>query len=117
VRLGTFIWALRSRGVEPDAEAFRKAFRQIHELQFQTKATRGLHNNFGYYNFVYRRRSMFSALAYRSKWSNEWAREWFYMKNDLNERTNIKWIIQTPILTCFGYKKLHIISTLKLRLL
>ena len=27
------------------------------------------------------------------------------MKNRLNERTDIKRIIQTPILTCFGYKK------------
>jgi hypothetical protein len=48
---------------------------------------------------------MFPALAYRRKWPNEWAREWFYMKNDLNERTDIKGIIQTPIVTCFGYKK------------
>jgi hypothetical protein len=48
---------------------------------------------------------MFPALAYRSKWPNEWAREWFYMRKDLNERTDIKGIIQTPIVTCFRYKK------------
>jgi hypothetical protein len=34
-----------------------------------------------------------SAPAYRSKWQNEWAREWFYMKNDLNGRIDIKGII------------------------
>jgi hypothetical protein len=60
---------------------------------------------------------MFLAPTYQSKWLNEWAREWFYMKNDLNERTDIKGIIQTPIVTCFGYKNQHVISTLKLRLL
>jgi hypothetical protein len=54
------------------------------------KATRVLDKNFGYYNFAYRRGVMFPALAYRSKWPNEWAREWFYMKNDLNEQTDIK---------------------------
>jgi hypothetical protein len=48
---------------------------------------------------------MFLALAYRSKWPHEWAKEWFYMKNNLKERANIKWIIQTPIHTCFGYKR------------
>jgi hypothetical protein len=105
VHLGIFIWVVQSQGVEPDAEAFCEASSQIHELHFQTKATRGLHNNFGYYNFVYRRSAMFLALAYRSKWSNEWAREWFYMKNGLNERTDINRIIQTRILTCSGYKK------------
>jgi hypothetical protein len=69
------------------------------------KATRSLHNNFGCYNFAYRRGAMFLALAYRSKWPNEWAREWFYMKNNLNEWADIKGIIQTPIATCFVYKK------------
>jgi hypothetical protein len=39
------------------------------------------------------------------------------MKNDLNERTNIKGIIHTPIATCFKYKNQHAISTSKLRLL
>jgi hypothetical protein len=33
---------------------------------------------------------MFLALAYRSKWPHEWAKEWFYMKNNLKERANIK---------------------------
>jgi hypothetical protein len=48
VRLGIFIWAVRSQGVEPNAEAFS----HIHELHFQMKETRGLHNNFECYNFV-----------------------------------------------------------------
>ena len=53
VRLEIFVWVVRSQGVELDAEAFREAFGQIHELHFQMKATRGLHNNFGCYNFAY----------------------------------------------------------------
>jgi hypothetical protein len=45
------------------------------------------------------------ALVYRSKWPIELVKEWFYMKNDLKERANIKGIIQTPIHMCFEYKR------------
>jgi hypothetical protein len=69
------------------------------------KATRGLHNNFGYYNFAYQKGVLFLALAYRSKWLNEWAKEWLFMNDDLEERANIKGIMQRPIRTCFGYKR------------
>jgi hypothetical protein len=116
VHLEIFIWVVQSQGVELDAEAFCEAFSQIHELHFQTKATRGLHNNFGCYNFAYRRGSMFPALAYRSKWLNEWVKKWFYMKNDLTTRVDIKGIIQTPIVTRFGSKSRRAISTLMPRL-
>jgi hypothetical protein len=47
VRQEIFILVVRSQGVELDAEAFCEALSQIHELHFQTKAARGLHNNFG----------------------------------------------------------------------
>ncbi|KAL5663822.1 hypothetical protein ACJX0J_023930, partial [Zea mays] len=57
--------------------------------------------------FIWAMGALFSALAYRCKWLNEWAKEWFYMKNDLKERTGIKGIIQTPIHACFGYEKLN----------
>jgi hypothetical protein len=49
---------------------------------------------------------MFLALAYRSKWLNEWVKEWFYMKNDLAARADISGIIQSSIVTSFGFKKL-----------
>jgi hypothetical protein len=75
VHLGIFIWIVRSQDVRLDAEAFYEAFSQIHELHFQTKATRGLHNNFSYYNFAYRRGAMFPSPACQFKWTNEWARE------------------------------------------
>jgi hypothetical protein len=34
IRLSVFIWALRSQGIDPNAEAFY----QVHELHYQTKA-------------------------------------------------------------------------------
>jgi hypothetical protein len=48
---------------------------------------------------------MFLAFAYQSKWSNKWAKEWFYMKNDLPARVDISGIIQSPIVISFGFKK------------
>jgi hypothetical protein len=48
---------------------------------------------------------MFLTLAYQSKWTNDWAKEWFYMKNDLTVWADISGIIQSPIVTSFGFKK------------
>jgi hypothetical protein len=104
VCLEIFIWDVQSQGVEFDAAAFCEAFSQVYELHFQTKVTRGLHNNFGCYNFVYQSGAMFLALGCCIKWPNDWAKEWFYMKNYWNERTHIKGIIQTPIITSFRKK-------------
>jgi hypothetical protein len=53
VKVGVFIWAMRSQGLEPpDA----KCFCNIHELSYQTKAIgkEQYHNNFGCYSFVHR---------------------------------------------------------------
>jgi hypothetical protein len=45
IRVGVFIWAMRSQGLEPDA----RCFCNIHEPSYQTKATgkEQYHNNFG----------------------------------------------------------------------
>jgi hypothetical protein len=52
VRLNVYIWAIRSPAVEPFAEGFCR----VHELHYQTKARKdGLHENFGCYNFAYRK--------------------------------------------------------------
>jgi hypothetical protein len=65
VRLSVYIWALRSQGVEPFAEGFCR----VHELHYQTKARGdGLHENFGCYNFSYRKSTKFRVISYRSKW-------------------------------------------------
>jgi hypothetical protein len=65
VRLSVYIWALQSQGVEP----FAKGFCRVHELRYQTKARKdGLHENFGCYNFAYRKTTKFPVISYRSKW-------------------------------------------------
>jgi hypothetical protein len=50
IRMGVFIWAVRSQGLEPSA----KCFCNIHELLYEMKATgkEQYHNNFGCYGFV-----------------------------------------------------------------
>jgi hypothetical protein len=51
IKVRIFIWAIRSQGLEPDADCFCN----IHELSYQTKVTgkEQYHNNFGCYTFVY----------------------------------------------------------------
>jgi hypothetical protein len=63
VRLSIFIWALQSQGMDPNAEAFCR----VHDLHYQTKAREdGLHENFGCYNFAYRKNTKAPILSYRS---------------------------------------------------
>jgi hypothetical protein len=68
VRLIIFICALRSEGMDPNA----KAFCRVHELHYQTKAREdGLHENFGYYNFAYRKDMKAPVLSYCTKWPTD----------------------------------------------
>jgi hypothetical protein len=50
IRMGVFIWAVRSQGLEPSA----KCFCNMHKLLYEMKATgkEQYHNNFGCYGFV-----------------------------------------------------------------
>jgi hypothetical protein len=65
VRISVYIWALWSQGVEPFAEGFCR----VHELHYQTKAREdGLHENFGCYNFAYRKDVKSPVISYRTKW-------------------------------------------------
>jgi hypothetical protein len=87
VRLSVFIWALRSQGVEPLVEAFCR----VHELHYQTKAREdGLHENFGCYNFAYRKDMKTPVVSYRTKWPIGWKNEWFYVK------------VHSPLVLTFG---------------
>jgi hypothetical protein len=65
VRLSVYIWALRSQGVESFAEGFCR----VHELHYHIKAREdGLHENFGCYNFAYRKDAKSPVISYRTKW-------------------------------------------------
>jgi hypothetical protein len=52
IRMGIFVWAVRSQGLEPSA----KCFCSMHELVYETKAMgkEQYHNNFGCYGFTAR---------------------------------------------------------------
>jgi hypothetical protein len=70
IKVGGFIWAMRSQRLEPDA----KCFCNIHELSFQTKATgkEQYHNNFGCYIFVPRFDARYPVPTFRKKWLGSW---------------------------------------------
>jgi hypothetical protein len=95
VRLSVYIWALRSQAVEPLAEAFCR----VHELHYQTKAREeGLHENFGCYNFAYRKDMKTPVVSYRTKWPTGWKSEWFYVKIDEEKEK----LVQSRLKLIFG---------------
>jgi hypothetical protein len=99
VRLNIFIWALRSQGMDPNA----KAFCRVHELHYQTKAREdGLHENFGCYNFAYRKDTKAPILSYRAKWPTGWKSEWFYIKANEKKREKLKTMVMRPLSLSFG---------------
>jgi hypothetical protein len=99
VRLSIFIWALRSQGMDPNTEAFC----QVHELHYQTKAREdGLHENFGCYNFAYRKDMKAPVLSYRTKWPTGWKSEWFYVKAVEKKREKLKMLVLSPLSLSYG---------------
>jgi hypothetical protein len=103
IRMGNFIWAMRSQGLEPSA----KCFCNMHELSYETKATdkEQYHNNFGCYSFVPHSDVSYPVPMFRKRWPGAWMEEWFYIMNNLVEREDIKGIIQRPICSRFGIRR------------
>jgi hypothetical protein len=103
IRMGFFVWTVRSQGLEPSA----KCFCNIHELLYETKAIgkEQYHNNFGCYGFVARPNASHPVPTFRKRWPGAWMEEWFYVKNDLKMREHIKEIIMRPIWSRFGLRR------------
>jgi hypothetical protein len=103
IRMGMFVWAVRSQGLEPRA----KCFCNMHELLYETKAIgkEQYHNNFGCYGFIARSNASYPVPTYRKRWPGAWMEEWFYVKNDLIKREDIKETIQRPIWSRFGLRR------------
>jgi hypothetical protein len=80
-------------------EPFVEGFCRVHELHYQTKARKdGLHENFGCYNFAYRKTIKFPVISYRRKWPASWKSEWFYVKVDDDKEK----LVQSPLELIFG---------------
>jgi hypothetical protein len=103
IKIGVYIWAMRSQGQEPNV----KSFCNMHELSYETKATgkEQYHNNFSCYGFVTRSEVSNPVPTFCKRWSGAWMQEWFYVKNDLVEREDIKGIIHRPIWSHFGIRR------------
>jgi hypothetical protein len=69
LRMGIFVWAVRSQGLEPSA----KGFCNMHELLYETKpwGKKQYHNNFGCYNFVARSGSSCPVPNFRNRWPRD----------------------------------------------
>jgi hypothetical protein len=79
----------------------------MHELLYETKATgkEQYHKNFGCYGFVPRSYVSYLVPTFRKRWPGAWMEEWFYVKNNIVEREDIKGIIQRPIWCRFGIRR------------
>jgi hypothetical protein len=72
-------------------------------LHYQTKARAdGLHENFGCYNFAYRKDTKAPVLSYRTKWPTGWKSEWFYIKADQKKRGKLMMMVMCPLVLSFG---------------
>jgi hypothetical protein len=94
LRMGIFVWAVRSQGLEPSA----KCFCSMHELLYETKAMgkEQYHNNFGCYGFIARPNSSYPVPTFRKRWPGNWMEEWFYVKNDLVAREDVRRLLCAP---------------------
>jgi hypothetical protein len=103
LRMGIFVWAVRSQGLDPSA----KCFCSMHELMYETKATgkEQYHNNFGCYGFIVHPNASYPVPTFWKRWSGNWMEEWFYVKNDLVAREDVKEVIMRPIWSRFGLRR------------
>jgi hypothetical protein len=94
IKVGIFIWAIKTQGLEPDADCFCN----IHELSYQTKANGNVqyHNNSGCYTFVYRSDIRYPMPTLRKKMVGFMDEAMVLRENDLNERTHVKDVIKWP---------------------
>ena len=83
IRMGLFVWAVRSQGLEPSA----KCFCSMHELLYETKATgkEQYHNNFGCYGFIARSNASYPVPTFRksgpgSGWRNGFMSKMIWLK-------------------------------------
>jgi hypothetical protein len=103
LRMGVFVWAMKSQGIEPSA----KCFCSMHELMYEIKATRKeqYHNNLGCYRFIARPKASYLVPTFRKRWPGNWMEEWLYVKNDLVAREDVKEVIMRPIWSRFGLRR------------
>jgi hypothetical protein len=94
IRMGTFVWAVSTQGLEPNAKSFCRPW-----------GKEQYHNNFGCYSSVARFGSSCPVPTFRKRWPGDWMKEWFYVNNDLKAREDIKDIIMCPIWQRFGLRK------------
>jgi hypothetical protein len=70
MRMGIFVWAMRSQGLEPSA----KCFCSMHELLYEMKATgkEQYHNNFGCYGFIACPNVSHPVPTFQKRWPGAW---------------------------------------------
>jgi hypothetical protein len=78
----------------------------MHKLLYETKAMgkEQYHNNFGCDGFIACPNASHPVPTFR-RWTGAWMEEWFYVKNDLKAREDIKEVIMRLIWSRFGLRR------------
>jgi hypothetical protein len=78
IRMGIFVWAVMSQGLELSA----KCFCSMHELLYEMKAIgkEQYHNNFGCYGFIARSNASHPVPTFQKRWSGPGWRSGFTLK-------------------------------------
>jgi hypothetical protein len=79
----------------------------MYELLYETKAIgkEQYHNNFGCYGFIACPNASHPVPTFWKRWPGAWMEEWFYVKNDLKAKEDIKEVIMRPIWSRFGLRR------------
>jgi hypothetical protein len=66
IRMGIFVWAVRSQGLEPSA----RCFCSMHELSYETKpwSKEQYHNNFGCFSFIAHSGASYQVPTFWKRW-------------------------------------------------
>jgi hypothetical protein len=72
IRMGIFVWAVRSQGLEPST----RCFCNMHELLYKTKAMgKEQYHNFGCYGFIARSNTSHPVPTFWKRWPGAWMEE------------------------------------------
>jgi hypothetical protein len=103
MRMGIFVWAVRSQGLEPSA----KCFCSMHELYMKRRllGKNSTKTTLVVMNLLLVRTQATQCQLFGKGGPDPGWKEWFYVKNDLKTREDIKEVIMRPIWSRFSLRR------------
>jgi hypothetical protein len=103
IRMGIFVWAVKSQGLEPNAKV--SAIFTSYYMRRNPGVKSNIITILAVIASVLALGQAVSCQLFEKRWPGDWMKEWFYVKNDLKAREDIKDIIMCLIWQRFGLQK------------